>query len=190
MKIKVYVLGFVVLLTGVLAASPTLGQSQQLQIKQKKLEKATPAEPRTLALDQEYCCGDVEMTPARLTIRFGQDVLYLNQGQRGLIEISEYSSLLQPGGKVSAIVSYQLRNRTNKNLRVRVILLHGGHSIGSEEVRFSGPETKTIQHNVVLQSTLLEEYVPISVSGPLCMDTNDTPESYFTGMLWVRFVPM
>jgi hypothetical protein len=186
MKTKIYVLGFVVLLTGVFAVSTTLGQSRQLQIKQKKLEKATPVEPRPLALDQEYCCGDVEMTPARLTIRFGQDVLYLNQGQRGHIEIPEGSSLIQPEG-ISAIVSYRLRNRTNKNLRFHVTLLHGGRSIASEEVRFSGPQTKTIQHNVVLQSTVLGEYVHISVWGPYCQGgSNDTNEVYFSGMLSVR----
>jgi hypothetical protein len=189
MKTKVYVLGLVVLLTGVLAVSPTLGQSQQLQIKQKKLEKATPTQPGTLQLYQEYCCGDVKMMPARLTIKFGQDILYLNRDQRGGIEIPEGSPLLQPGGKVSAIVSYQLKNRTNKYLKFHVAFMYEGHCIASEEVEFSGLETKTIQHHVVLPTT--EEYVFISVLGPFCGGgSNDTNETYFCGYLWVRFVAM
>jgi hypothetical protein len=191
MKTKVYVLGFVLLLTGVFAVSTTLGQSRQLQIKQKQLEKATPVEPQPLALDQEYCRGDVEMTPARLTIRFGQDVLYLNQGQRGYKEILEDSSLIRPDGRVSAIVSYRLRNRTNKNLTFHVTLWQGDQSITSKEVRFSGSQTKTIQHNVTFQATGAGEYLRISVWGPVGQGgSDDTHEVYFNGMLCVRIVAL
>ena len=60
--------------------------------------------------------GDVEMSPAVLTIRYGESVLRLSQATNATIVIDENSDLIDSQNKVSATVEYTLRNKTAKTL--------------------------------------------------------------------------
>jgi len=128
--------------------------------------------------------GDVEMSPAVLTIRYGQRVLRLNQGTTATIPIDENSDLIDSQNKVSATVEYTLRNKTAKRFRFNSIIQYDTTVVGSTSVVLYGHKTKTIRKNVKLQFTRSAKY--IGISGPVGI-SDDTPIVFFNARLLVFF---
>ncbi len=128
--------------------------------------------------------GDVEMSPAVLTIRCAPRVLSLNQATSGTIVIDENSDLIDSQNKVSATVEYTLRNKTAKNFRFNSIIQYDTTVVGSTSVVLCGHQTKTIRKNVKLQFTRSAKY--IGISGPVGI-SQDTPIVFFNARLLVFF---
>jgi len=126
--------------------------------------------------------GDVEMSPAVLTIRCAPRVLRLNQGTSGTIVIDENSDLIDSQNKVSTTVEYTLRNKTAKNFRFNSIIQYDTTVVGSTSVVLCGHQTKTIRKNVKLKFTRSYKY--IGISGPVGI-SQDTPIVFFNGRLLV-----
>jgi len=131
--------------------------------------------------------GDVEMSPAVLTIRYGQSVLRLNQGGSGAINIPEDSNLIDSRGKISVTVEYTLRNKTAKRFSFSSRLRYDTTVVGSINVVLYGNKSKTIRQSVKLQSTNSAKY--IGISGPVGI-SDDTPIVFFNAMLRVRVYPL
>lgn len=156
---------------------------------QKKLKKITPpvkpapppVTPRPIFSRIDW--GDVEMSPAVLTIRYGQDVIRLNQGGNGFIQISEGSPLIDSQGKVSVTVEYTLRNKTTKNFKFKVLLRYGSDWIAGPEVTLFSNRTKNIRQTVKLQP--YNEYKYIGIIGPVGI-SDDTHIVFLNARLFVR----
>lgn len=168
-----------------IAGTPVASQ-KVLKPKVLKPKVLTPEQQGVKPLRQLYYSrmdwGDVEMSPAVLTIRYGERVLRLNQGTTATIHIDENSDLIDSQGKVPATVEYTLRNKTAKRFRFISRILYDTTVVGSTSVVLYGHKTKTIRKNVKLQFTQTPKY--IGISGPVGI-SDDTPIVFFNARLSV-----
>ncbi len=131
-----------------------------------------------------YRSGDVKMSPATLTIRYGSDTLLINQGERGGLNIEDTSPLLDSSGKLQATVEYKLKNTTRKDLKFQVGLKYGSSLLSSTEVTLLGGQNKTIRANVKLARS--SQYLRIAVEGLNILNyPDDTPPVFMNGALKV-----
>ena len=135
-----------------------------------------------------YRSGDVRISPATLTIKYGGRILLINQGQTKTLSIDQDSPLLDSTGKLVATVEYKLENTTTKTLKFRVGVRHGNNTVGSTEVTFFGKQTKNIRANVKLAPS--SGYLPIQVKGLNILDyPDDNPPVFLNGGLKVFVYP-
>ena len=93
--------------------------------KPKVLQKQS--EPVSLFSTLDH--GNVYISPPVVTIRYGQDVLRLDQGGTGSIQIPEESHLIDSQGRVSVTIEYTLKNRGAKAFRFNIDLLYARNHV-------------------------------------------------------------
>jgi hypothetical protein len=135
--------------------------------------------------------GDVEMSPPVLLITYGGQILNLNNGGNGGIQIPENSDLIRPGDKIRVSVKFTLRNRMNKAFKFQVYLKYGvpgDPAIALGEVTLykqgTANSTKTVSKTVELKA-YGTQYKPIIIHGPVGI-SDDTHISFFHASLMVR----
>jgi hypothetical protein len=127
--------------------------------------------------------GEVELSPSRLKIIYGQSILRLNPGDNKTINIPEDSPLVDSRGKVSVIIEFSLRNKTTKNFDFNVVVLYDNRTVFTERIRLFSKNTKTIRRSVKLSST--PGLKRLIVKGPVGI-SDDTHIVFFNAGLWVR----
>ena len=146
-----------------------------------------PAPIQQLEFDS-YRSGDVKMSPATLTIKYGSRILSISQGQRKVLSIDEDSPLLDSNSNLQATVEYRLENKTTKTLKFRVGVRYGNSIVTNTEVTFYGKQTKNIRANIKLAPS--SDYLPIQVKGLNILDyPDDNPPVFLNGGLKVFVYP-
>lgn len=130
--------------------------------------------------------GEVVLEPLVLTIRYGENVLNLNNGSDGSIQLPENSELLE-GINIVVTMEFKLRNTTNKNFRFDIYLDYGGVLRTIQNVRLLNGGTKTISK--VLRLTPTNQMERILFKGPVGV-SDDTPIVFFNARLMLRVYPL
>lgn len=128
--------------------------------------------------------GDVEMAPPVLTIKYGNNVLNLNNASRGDIQIPENSDLIVEAGKVEVTVELTLKNKTTKNFRFNINLNYGGTFHFIKNITLLNGDTRTVSKVLKLSPTN-SQYKNISILGPVGI-SDDTHISFFLAILMLR----
>lgn len=146
--------------------------------------------PQTLPLE-EPDHGDVEVSPRVVTIRYGQNVITIGWGETAHIEVDEYcdEDWWDWGNwAVHATLEYRLKNKKTENFKFEIYLTHGDRTLASSEVLLFGSQTKDMQHEVTIKPS--NDPLYFGIWGPVGSGSNDTPILFFSGYLWVQFIPM
>lgn len=152
------------------------------------VKPVTPVRPaRPIIKFSKLDHGDVELSPPRLKIIYGQSILQLNSGDNKTLNIPEDSPLVDSRGKVSVIIEFSLRNKTTKNFDFNVVVLYDNRTVFTERIKLFSKRTKTVRKSVKLSSTSGPKR--LIVQGPVGI-SDDTHIVFFNARLWVRIAAL
>lgn len=132
--------------------------------------------------------GDVKLDPPVLTIKYGNNVLNINNGSEGSINLPENSDLIVEAGKVEVTLEFTLKNETTKHFKFNVNLNFGGTYYSIQNITLSGGATKAVSKVMKLDPTN-SQYESIAIIGPVGI-SDDTHISFFLARLMLRVYPL